>query len=188
MSWATYQTEHDKPTDLHSRMVWHKYWGSAHGLCRTYVRKIHAKIIKRSKALRSLRKTLNVPWRSGNWLWTTETYGSMNQDSAIRLQELAVFDLRTDFCLKCCLCTPDLLNKKHQNFGQGLEFLNFSQGNRGLNQQNRRKTQENLRNNEENQRKFVKTFRDQDPYFLFKIFLFNIVGVVRVCMKTMLFV
>ena len=41
--------------------------------------------------------------------------------------------------------TPEFLNKKHLNFGQGLEFLKFGQGNRGLNLQNRRKSTENIR-------------------------------------------
>ena len=39
-------------------------------------------------------------------------------------------------------CTPEFLSKKHLNFGQGLEFLKFGQGNRDPNQQNRRKTTE----------------------------------------------
>ena len=67
-------------------------------------------------------------------------------------------------------CTPKILSKKHVNFGQGLEFLNFSQGNRGQNEQNQRK-------NERNRRKFDKKFRVPGPYFLLKIFLFNIFGV-----------
>ena len=73
--------------------------------------------------------------------------------------------------------TPRFLNKKHLNFGQGLEFLKFGQGNRGPNQQNRRKTEEKIRKNEGNQRKFDKKIRDRDPYFLFKKFLFNILSV-----------
>ena len=73
--------------------------------------------------------------------------------------------------------TPKILSKKHVNFGQGLEFLKFGQGNRGPNQQNRRKTEEKIRKNEGNQRKFDKKIRDRDPYFLFKIFLFNIFSV-----------
>ena len=46
-----------------------------------------------------------------------------------------------------CLCvivhirvTLEFLDKKHADFGQGLEFLKFGQGNRGLSQQNQRKT------------------------------------------------
>ena len=73
--------------------------------------------------------------------------------------------------------TPDFMNKKHLNFGQGLEFLKFGQVNRGPNQQNRRKTEEKIRKNEGNQRKFDKKFRDRDPYFLFKSFSFNIFSV-----------
>ena len=73
--------------------------------------------------------------------------------------------------------TPEFLSKKHLNFGQGLEFLKFGQGNRGPNQQNRRKTLEKIRKNEENRRKFDKKFRDRDPYFLFKNFLFNIFSI-----------
>ena len=42
-------------------------------------------------------------------------------------------------------CTPELLSKKHLNFGQGLEFLKFGQGNRGPNQQNRGPNQQNRR-------------------------------------------
>ena len=36
----------------------------------------------------------------------------------------------------CYFSATELLSKKHLNFGQGLEFLKFGQGNRGLNQQN----------------------------------------------------
>ena len=74
--------------------------------------------------------------------------------------------------------TLGFLNKKHLNFGQGLEFLKFGQGNRGPNQQNRRKTEEKIRNNEENQGKIDKKLRDRDPYFLLKIFLLNMFSVV----------
>ena len=42
-------------------------------------------------------------------------------------------------------CTLEFLNKKHLNFGQGLEFLKFGQGNRGLNQQIQRKSKEHIR-------------------------------------------
>ena len=73
--------------------------------------------------------------------------------------------------------TPEFLSKKYLNFGQGLEFLKFGQGNRGPNQQNRRKTEEKIRKNEGNQRNFDKKIRDRDPYFLFKTFLFNIFSV-----------
>ena len=75
------------------------------------------------------------------------------------------------------MSTPELLNKKHINFGQGLEFLKFGQGNRGPNQQNRRKAEEKIRKNEGTQRKFDKKFRNRDPYFLFKIFLLKEIGV-----------
>ena len=40
--------------------------------------------------------------------------------------------------------TPDCCSKKHLNFGQGLEFLKFGQGNRNINQQNRTKKQKQL--------------------------------------------
>ena len=73
--------------------------------------------------------------------------------------------------------TSSFLSKKHLNFGQGLEFLKFGQGNRGPNQQNRRKTEEKIRKNEGNLRKNDKKFRDRDPYFLFNFFLFNIFSV-----------
>ena len=73
--------------------------------------------------------------------------------------------------------TPEFLSKKHQNFGQGLEFLKFGQGNRDPNQQNRRKTEDNIRKNEEKQRKIDKKFRDRDPYFLLNIFLLKKIGV-----------
>ena len=66
------------------------------------------------------------------------------------------------------LSTP-CLSKKHLNFGQDLEFLNFPHWNRGLNQQNRRHTEEHIRNNEENRRSFDKKFRDREPYFLLKL-------------------
>ena len=73
--------------------------------------------------------------------------------------------------------TPEFLSNKHVNFGQGLEFLKFGQGNRGPNQQNQRKTTENIRTAEGNRRKFDKKFRDRDPYFLFKNFLFDMFSV-----------
>ena len=59
---------------------------------------------------------------------------------------------------RICRITPGFLNKKHLNFGQGLEFLKFGQGNRGPNQQNRRTTEEKIRKtmeiNENSIRKF----------------------------------
>ena len=73
--------------------------------------------------------------------------------------------------------TPEFLNKKHLNFGQGLEFLKFGQGNRGLNQQNQRTTEEKIRKHEGKRGKFDKKIRDRDPYFLLNNFLFNISGV-----------
>ena len=59
------------------------------------------------------------------------------------------------------------MSKKHLNFGQGLEFLKFGQGNRGPNQQNRRKAEEKIRKNEGKRGKIDKKFRRRDPYFLF---------------------
>ena len=50
--------------------------------------------------------------------------------------------------LPCMNHTPELLSKKHLNFGQGLEFLKFGQGNRGLNQENRRHSKETIRKHE----------------------------------------
>ena len=73
--------------------------------------------------------------------------------------------------------TPEFLSKKHLNFGQGLEFLKFGQGNRGPNQQNRRKAKEHIRKSKEKQRQLDKTIRVRDPYFLLKHFLFNIFSV-----------
>ena len=73
--------------------------------------------------------------------------------------------------------TPELLNKKHLNFDQGLEFLKFGQGNRGLNQQNRRKSKETIRNNKVKRWKIDKKIRDRDPYFLPNHFLFAIFSV-----------
>ena len=49
--------------------------------------------------------------------------------------------------------TLELLSKKQVIFGQGLDFLNFSQGNRSENEQNRRKHYEHPRKFEENRRK-----------------------------------
>ena len=74
--------------------------------------------------------------------------------------------------------TPEFLNKKHLHFGQGLEFLKFGQGNRGLNQQIRRKSKETLRTNEGKRGKSDKKIRVRDPYFLFDNFLFNLFSVV----------
>ena len=54
--------------------------------------------------------------------------------------------------------TPEFLNKKHLNFGQGLEFLKFGQGNRGLNQQHQRKTKETIRTNEGKRGKSIRQF------------------------------
>ena len=74
-------------------------------------------------------------------------------------------------------CTPEFLNKKHLNFGQGLEFLKFGQGNRGLNQQHRRKSKETIRKNEVKRRNFDKKIRVRGPYFLFNNFLSNLFSV-----------
>ena len=41
--------------------------------------------------------------------------------------------------------TPDFLDKKHLNFDQGLDFLIFYQGNRGVNQEKPKENQEKLR-------------------------------------------
>ena len=49
------------------------------------------------------------------------------------------------------------LNKKHLNFGQGLEFLKFGQGNRDLDQQNRRKSKEIIRTTRENDKTSIRT-------------------------------
>ena len=76
--------------------------------------------------------------------------------------------------------TLEFLNKKHLNFGQGLEFLKFGQGNRGPNQQNRRNTEEQIRKNDGNQRTIDKNIRDRDPDFLFKMFLLMEIGVVLI--------
>ena len=73
--------------------------------------------------------------------------------------------------------TPEFLSKKHLNFGQGLEFLKFGQGNRGLNEQNRRKTKETIRKNKGKQIKIVKKIRRRDPYFLLNNFLLTIFSV-----------
>ena len=75
------------------------------------------------------------------------------------------------------MSTPELLNKKHLNFGQGLEFLRFGQETRGLNQQNRRKSKETIRNKEGKREQIDKKFRVRDPYFLLKNCLFNILSV-----------
>ena len=69
------------------------------------------------------------------------------------------------------------MSKKHLNFGQGLEFLKFGQGNRGLNQQNQRKTQETIRKNEGKRGKIDKKIRDRDPDFLLTNFLLKEIGV-----------
>ena len=75
--------------------------------------------------------------------------------------------------------TPEFFSKKRLNFGQGLEFLKFGQGNRGPNQQNRRQTEEAIRNNEEIQQTIDKKFRDRDPYFLFKQILLKRFSVIK---------
>ena len=73
--------------------------------------------------------------------------------------------------------TPAFLSKKHLNFGQGLEFLKFGQGNRGLNEQNRIDIEENKRNNKDKQRTIDKNFRVRDPYFLLNNFSLNSLAV-----------
>ena len=69
------------------------------------------------------------------------------------------------------------MSKKHLNFGQGLEFLKFGQGNRGLNQQNQRKSKDTARNSKGKQRNADQKIRDRDPYFLLNNFLFDIFSV-----------
>ena len=73
--------------------------------------------------------------------------------------------------------TPDVLTKKHVNFGQGLEFVKFGQGNRGLNQQHRRTSKETIRTDEGKRGKLDKTNRVRDSNFLFKHVLFDISSV-----------
>ena len=70
------------------------------------------------------------------------------------------------------------MKKKHLNYGQGLEFLKFGQGKRGLDQQNKKKPKDTIRNNEGKRGKNDQTIRGRDPYFLFDFFLFNIFSVV----------
>ena len=60
--------------------------------------------------------------------------------------------------------TLDFLSKKHVKFDQGLDFLNFCQGNRGKNQEKPRTNHEKIRKNEEN-------LKNPGPYFLLNIFL-----------------
>ena len=80
-------------------------------------------------------------------------------------------EIRTFVPQKRGRITPEFLDKKHLNFGQGLEFLKFGQGNRGLNDQNRRKSKETIRKNEGKRIKIDKKIRGRDPYFLLKFFL-----------------
>ena len=70
-----------------------------------------------------------------------------------------------------------MLNKKHLNFDQVLEFLKFGQGNRDLNQENRRKTKEAIRTNEGKRGKNDKTIRVRDSNFFLNNSLFHIFGV-----------
>ena len=76
--------------------------------------------------------------------------------------------------------TPAFLSKKHLHLGQGLEFLKFGQGNRGLNQRNRRKTKESIRKKEGRRGQIDKKIRGRDPYFLLDRFLFDIFSVLGV--------
>ena len=88
---------------------------------------------------------------------------------------------RTVFLIWCYLfflkfsCYTRFLNKKHQHFGQGLEFLNFGQGNRGLNQQNHRKTGEKVRKHEGDQRISIRNFEIETLASCFKIYYLFIV-------------
>ena len=66
--------------------------------------------------------------------------------------------------------TSEFLDKKHVKFDQGLNFLIFYQGNRGNNQEKPMNNQEHIRKND-------KILQNPGPYFLFKIFLFNIFDV-----------
>ena len=58
--------------------------------------------------------------------------------------------------------TPDVVNKKHLNFGQGLEFLKVGQGNRGLNQQNHMKNKGHHKKQRGETREIDKTTQDRD--------------------------
>ena len=51
--------------------------------------------------------------------------------------------------------TPSCLNKKHLNFGQGLDFLNISEGNRRPNEENRRENDETARTIKEQSMKHI---------------------------------
>ena len=76
---------------------------------------------------------------------------------------------------------PEFLNKKHVNFGQGLDFLNFGQGNRGLNQQNRWTTKEIIRKlTRENEEKSIRKFEFETlisytkfSYLIFLVYFLN---------------
>ena len=73
-------------------------------------------------------------------------------------------------------CTHEFLSKKHLNFGQGLDFLKFSEGNRGQNRENQNKNNENQTNTDQK-------YRKPDSIFLLKIFLFKkgCIGFARFC-------
>ena len=88
------------------------------------------------------------------------------------MKDLSRFDVKNGFYTKLHP-TPEFLSKKHLNFGQGLEFLKFGQGNRGLNHQNRSKTKETIRKQEGKRGKIDKKIRGREPYFLLNIFLFQ---------------
>ena len=70
--------------------------------------------------------------------------------------------------------TLEFLSKKHLNFGQGLDCLNFSQGNRRESEENLGSTQEKIRENEENQRQIDKTNRNRDSNFLLESFFLKL--------------
>ena len=68
------------------------------------------------------------------------------------------------------------MRKARLKFGQGLEFLQFGQGNRGLDQQIRRKSKEIIRHNNGKRGKNDKKYRNRGSNLL-KRFLFNIFSV-----------
>ena len=59
------------------------------------------------------------------------------------------------------IATLECLNKKHVHFDKGLDFLKFSKGNRGQNEEHQRR-------NKENQRKVDKNNRNRESNFFFK--------------------
>ena len=74
----------------------------------------------------------------------------------------------------------DFLDKKHLNFGQGLEFLKFGQKNPGPNQQDQRKAKEAIRKTRGTWGNIDKKIEDGDPYFLHNNFLSHIFNVHKI--------